>query len=50
MVINGFKMMPGIPFTLLEAARFGNILHTSKDISGLVNRLAHHVGGNRILA
>lgn len=48
-VVDGFKMMAGISFTMLAAAGFGNILHATNDIVILVNWFAQHVGDNKLL-
>lgn len=48
-VMDGFKMMAGISFTMLAAAGFGGVLHATNDISILINWLAQCVGSNQIL-
>ncbi|MDR0679995.1 MAG: hypothetical protein LBF42_03115 [Puniceicoccales bacterium] len=49
-VVDGFKMMAAIAFTMLAAAGFGNVIRSSTDIASLIEWLAIHVGDNRILA
>jgi predicted histidine transporter YuiF (NhaC family) len=49
-VVDGFKMMAAIAFTMLAAAGFGNVIRTSTDISALVKWLVVHVGDSKILA
>ncbi len=49
-VVDGFKMMAGISFTMLAASGFGGVLHATSDIRLLINWLAQCVGDNRVLA
>ncbi|MDR1255476.1 MAG: hypothetical protein LBJ94_00920 [Puniceicoccales bacterium] len=49
-VVDGFKMMAGIAFTMLAAAGFGSVIGASADIFSLVEWLAVHVGDSKILA
>lgn len=49
-VVDGFKMMAAIAFTMLAAAGFGNVIRASTDISTLIEWLVTHVGDNKILA
>lgn len=49
-VIEGFKMMAGISFTMIAAAGFGCILRASSDMAILINWVAECVGNSRLLA
>jgi predicted histidine transporter YuiF (NhaC family) len=49
-VVDGFKMMATIAFTMLAAAGFGNVMRASAGIYSLVEWLALHIGDNKALA
>jgi predicted histidine transporter YuiF (NhaC family) len=49
-VVDGFKMMAAIAFTMLAAAGFGNVMRASADMCSLVEWLVVHIGDSKILA
>jgi predicted histidine transporter YuiF (NhaC family) len=49
-VVDGFKMMASIAFTMLAAAGFGNVMRASTDICSLVEWLVIHIGNSKMLA
>jgi predicted histidine transporter YuiF (NhaC family) len=49
-IVDGFKMMAAISFTMLAAAGFGSVIRASTDMTSLIEWLANHAGDSKILA